>query len=62
MPTDHEMAAPAELARIEVVSPWLTATARRAPRRWLAHLVAIWREAMELYGRATMYGRTSWRF
>lgn len=59
MPTEQQIAAPAQLARIEFVSPWRTTSPASAARaragRWLALLADAWREGMELYVRAGMF-------
>ena len=54
MTADHEIAAPARLARRETVSPWLTPLPTGIARGWLAGLAAAWRESMALYVRAGM--------
>jgi hypothetical protein len=55
MPAEHEIAAPALLARTGGVSPWRISARRPAPaRRWLAWLVSAWREGLALYAQAAM--------
>jgi len=52
MSAQQQIAAPAPLARLEVVSPWRSAAQGSRERRWLAGLAEAWREGMALYIRA----------
>jgi hypothetical protein len=62
MSAEQEIAAPAQLARIEFVSPWPAPMPAGLARRWLTSLAEAWREGMALYVRAggRYSGRGGW--
>lgn len=61
MSAEQEFAAPAQLARIEFVSPWRPPLRASFARRCLTALGVAWREGMEFYVRAGMHrGHSGW--
>jgi hypothetical protein len=61
MSAEQEIAAPAQLARFEFVSPWRTPLPASATRRWSKALAEAWREGMALYVRAGLQrGHWGW--
>ncbi|HWF78421.1 MAG TPA: hypothetical protein VN694_14745 [Caulobacteraceae bacterium] len=54
MSAENDVAAPAELASFEFVSPWPTSLRTGLARRWLSWLADAWRESLQLYVRAMM--------
>lgn len=61
MSAEQEVAASAQLTRIEFVSPWRAPLPASLARSWLQRLADAWREGMALYVRAGMYrGRGGW--
>jgi hypothetical protein len=61
MTAEHEIAAPARLARMDVVSPWQPPLQVGAVSRWLTVMGEAWRDAMELYARAGLHrGHRGW--
>ena len=61
MPAEQQIAAPAQLARIEFVSPWRAALPASVLPRALLRVAEAWREGMALYVRAGVpLGRHGW--
>lgn len=60
MPAEHEIAASAQLTRIEFVSPWPAPLRVSRVRKWLGRIADAWREGMALYVRACLYRGGGW--